>query len=403
MKDLKLYLLLGFLLLGIYLFIEYNRPVAVNWSPTYQRSDKIPFGTYICYRELPKLFKRGVYNSRQSLEETLPKAEGANLLIISSKISLGNDDYQKLYTHIEKGNDVFLAASDFNQILLDSLHLQIRTRDVLFAKDSLQFHFLNKHLAPDRYYRFNRGIASQYFSKIDTLKATILGTNNKGEANFLRYHIGNGDLYLLASPDFFTNYALLTEEGAAYASKTLSYLNPNRPLIYDEYQLLGMAGERSLLRFIFSNASLKWSYYIMLACLILFVLFEIKRRQRIIPTEDPMANTSVEFIKVVSSVYFRQRDNSDIAQKKAQYLLHFIRAHYRIKTSDLNDEFLALLAERSGVTADVVQKIFEYMEAVHLGKQLSDQELTDFNNYVERFYNQSKILWNKNFSNNVPI
>ncbi|MEH6304075.1 DUF4350 domain-containing protein [Olivibacter sp. CPCC 100613] len=403
MKDLKLYLFLAFSLLGVYLFIEYNRPAPVNWSPTYQRTDKIPFGTYISYRELPQLFKGGISSSRQSLDETLSKADGSNLLIVAPKISIGKDDYQKLRRHIEQGNDVFLAASDFNQSLLDSLHLQIHMRDLLFAKDSLQFHFVNKQLNPDHYFRFSRGIAPQYFSKIDTLNAIILGTNNKNEANFLRYTIGKGSLYVLASPDFFTNYVLLAADGASYTAKALSYLNPDRPLIYDEYQLLGMPGERSLLRFIFSNPSLKWSYYIMLGCLVLFVLFEIKRRQRIIPPEDPMTNTSVEFVKVVSGVYFGQHDNNDIINKKAQYFFHFIRTYYRLKTSDLNKEFSDLLIERSGVAPDIIHKILGYIETVHLGKPLGDLELIDFNNYMEQFYEQSNILWNKNFSNNALI
>lgn len=403
MKDLKLYLTLGVLLLGLYLFVEYNRPAPVDWTPTYQKTDKIPFGTYILYQELPSLFKKGVQSSRQSLYETLLRANGANLLILAPKINISAADYQKLYEHLKKGNNIFIAASDFNRTFLDSLHLETGISEVLFTKDSLKFHFLNKQLAPDQYYQFDRGIGASYFNKIDTAKATVLGTNNKGEANFLRYKVGKGSLYLLASPDFFTNYALLESKGPSYAAQLLSYLDPDRLLIYDEYMLLGMRGQQSLLRFIFSTPSLKWSYYIMLTSLVLFVLFEIKRRQRIIPLIDPMKNTSVEFVKVVSSVYFQQHDNNDIAEKKVLYFLQFIRANYRLKTNDLDNEFKAVLIARSGVASYVIDQILHYIIAINQGQQLSDQELITFNNYIEQFYEQSNIPWNKNFSNHVPI
>ena len=51
----RLYLLGIALLFGGYVALEYNRPKPLNWSPTYANKDKIPYGTYVLYDQLPRL------------------------------------------------------------------------------------------------------------------------------------------------------------------------------------------------------------------------------------------------------------------------------------------------------------------------------------------------------------
>lgn len=404
MKDLKTYLFIAFALLGLYLFVEYNKPVPIDWTPTFNKSDKIPFGTYVLYRELPLLFKEGVTSSRQSIYETLNhSADNANLLIVSSKINISNTDYESMMQYMADGHAIFIATNNFNYAFLDSLNLALQSRDVLFGKDSLNFHFTNPSLDSSKLYTYERGIGTHYFSKFDTTRAVVLARNNKGDANFLKYDFGKGALFLLASPDFLSNYALLSKDGSTFASNALSYLPAERKLLFDEYQLLGMKGAQSVLRVIFATPSLKWAYYIALFSMALFILYEIKRRQRIIPVVDPMRNTSVEFTKVVGGVYYQQRDNKDIAHKKIMYLLNFIRTNYRLKTSELNEEFIDLLTNRSGVAKETIDHIIHEVKEVYKGKYLSDQELITLNNNIETFYEQSGTIWKKNFSSNEQI
>ena len=51
----RLYLLGIGLLFGGYVALEYNRPKPLDWSPTYANKDKIPYGTYVLYDQLPRL------------------------------------------------------------------------------------------------------------------------------------------------------------------------------------------------------------------------------------------------------------------------------------------------------------------------------------------------------------
>lgn len=51
----RLYLLGIALLFAGYVTLEYNRPKPLDWSPTYANKDKIPYGTYALYDQLPRL------------------------------------------------------------------------------------------------------------------------------------------------------------------------------------------------------------------------------------------------------------------------------------------------------------------------------------------------------------
>jgi hypothetical protein len=48
--------LLGLLgLFGAYVALEYYRPKPLDWRPTFINRDKIPYGTYVLYDQLPRL------------------------------------------------------------------------------------------------------------------------------------------------------------------------------------------------------------------------------------------------------------------------------------------------------------------------------------------------------------
>ncbi|MEL5996597.1 hypothetical protein AAFH49_20480, partial [Hymenobacter segetis] len=78
--------LLGLLaLFGAYVALEYYRPKPVDWRPTLINKDKIPYGTYVLYDQLPRLLgtdsvqttRLPIYNQLTglSLEETDMLAE----------------------------------------------------------------------------------------------------------------------------------------------------------------------------------------------------------------------------------------------------------------------------------------------------------------------------------------
>ncbi len=397
MKDLKIYLIIGFSLLIVYCVVQYNRPKPVDWNTTYLDSDKIPYGTFILYHQLNDIFPGAtIRSSRQSIYNTLINSQKEKIyqpgsyLIITPKADVDKYDFEQLVDYMKKGNAVFIASFYMNRFLRDTLKLKINSEPNFLIDKKAKIHLVNPALNPKKTYAFDRQIGNQYFSKLDTSRAVVLGKNQLNHANFVRYAFGKGFLYLMPTPDYFINYNLLQPAGNEYAAKVLSYLNPKGEIIWDEYAVAGAAeiGD-SPMRVFLSHAELRWAYYIALFSLLFFVLYEIKRRQRIIPVADPMRNTTVEFVQVVGQVYYQQRNNLNIASKKVTFLLEHIRSRYQLKTNELDQEFVQNLIQRSGADESLIKDILKYIDFVQTGKQLSDKELINFNHLTEQFYQQS--------------
>lgn len=395
MKDLKLYLIVAFSLLAFYMVAQYYRPKPVNWTPTFAKKDKIPFGTYVLYNRIADIFPgASIKYKRESPYITLTeeRANPGNYILIAPRVKMDEYDFKELRKYMLKGNNVFIAAFYLSTYLTDSLKLKISSERKFNVDAKVPVRFVNTADNSSKKYVFNKGIGDQYFSSFDSSKAVVLGTNDKGHANYIKYRYGKGALYLMASPMFFTNYNILKPEGAEYAAKAFSFLPVRSEIIWDEFSALGTFRDgTSPLQVFLSHEALRWAYFIALFSLIAFVLFEIKRRQRIIPIIEPLQNSSAEFVKVVGQVYYQQRDNANIAQKKAAYFLEEVRTRYSIKTNTLNEEFGELLKSKSGVQKPLVDALISQILQTQHAKKMNDDQLIELNKNIEQFQQQSKI------------
>lgn len=393
MSGLKKYIIIGSVLIAAYLLAQYFKPTPTNWTPTYLAEDKIPFGTYILRQRITdvlpgtsvKTVKTAVYNN---LAER--PAGKSNYFIIGSMVNVDKLDYQQMVKYMEAGNHILIAAYQIRGVLADTLKLEI-TSDFSFQnKRKYPINFVNPSLKRELDYYFDKGISGQYFSTIDSAKAIVLGQKQNNNANFIQYKYGKGSLMILPNPQLLTNYSLLREDGADYAAKVFSYLPKAETLLWDEHFSRKNGNEGSILRVLFKYEQLRWAYYIALLSLIVFVLYEIKRRQRIIPVIERPKNSSVEFVNVVGRVYYQQRNNRDIAEKKITYLLEYIRNKYRLKTIDLNQEFREALINKSGATADVIDDILDQIKFIKAGQTVRDDQLIRLNKNIEEFYRQDQ-------------
>jgi len=395
MKDLKIYLVIAFSLLIVYCVIQYNRPRPVDWKPTYLNTDKIPYGTYILYHQLNDIFPGAtIHSSRQAVYNTLAenKYMPGSYILVAYRVNIDQDDCDELINYIKKGNAVFIASFYVSKFLRDTLKLKINSGQTLSLTKKTKVSFTNPALNPAQTYTFDWQTGGQYFSKFDTSRAVVLGKNQYNHSNFIRYQFGKGYLYLMPSPDYFINYNLLKPEESNYAAKVLSYLPAKGEIIWDEYASAGAEdAEGSPMRVFLSHPELRWAYFIALFSLLFFVLYEMKRRQRIIPVADPLQNTTVDFVKVVDQLYYQQRNNLNIASKKVTFFLEHIRSRYQLKTNVLDQGLIQDLINKSGTDADLINRIFKYIGFVQTGKKITDQELIQLNYLTEQFYKQSRL------------
>ena len=118
MKWLKWYIILIVGLLALYMLAEYNRPRIIDWSKTFSNRDKIPYGTFVLYKELSSLFS-GIQATelREPVFDHVNNNENEDELyiLINRSVETSKADEAELYKYIERGNTVFISSSDFSE------------------------------------------------------------------------------------------------------------------------------------------------------------------------------------------------------------------------------------------------------------------------------------------------
>ena len=390
MRDFKIYISIATALLVIYLVAQYNKPSPISWQPTLYYQDKIPYGTYILHNELLHFFPGAtVTNTNQNLYDLFHNSNNinSNYLIVSKSVNISKYDYKELVAYIEKGNSVLISALGWGGKFADTLDI---STGVELKKKQEGLNFTNEKLKEQKSYQYDKDITSEYFVSFDTAHAVVLGKNENGHVTLLRFKYGSGTLYLCANPLIFSNYALLNDRGDHYATKVLSYLPKSKAIYWDEYQNGDIPEDTSPMRVFFNNPALSWAYYLSLFGIVIFILYEMKRRQRIIPIIEPLKNSTVEFANVVGQVYYEQRNNMNIAQKMIVFFYEHLRTNYYLKTNPLDAEFVERLSQKTGIEFSFAQELIGHIKYVLIQHQVGDHELIRLNQLIEQFYKKTR-------------
>ncbi|MDX5436549.1 MAG: DUF4350 domain-containing protein, partial [Pontibacter sp.] len=239
-------------------------------------------------------------------------------------------------------------------------------------------------------YTFPRNNNAHYLVPDSEASYTVLGRYKAGKLNFISIPFGKGRFYINSVPLAFTNYQLLTLNQSAYAATALSHL-PVQPVLWDEYQKQGRLDDQSILRVLMGHEALTWAYYLALLGMVLFLLFQSKRNQRVIPVVAPPRNTTLDFVKAISSLYFNKGNHKNIAEKKIAFFLEHLRLRYHIPTGNFNEELRERVISKSGADGELVENIFMLADSIWQSSAISDQTLMLLNNYLEDFYRQTAL------------
>src|SRR5437588_10872427 len=192
MRDFKIYFSLATVLLMINLVAQYNKPSPINWDKSLYYNDKIPYGTYIFYRQLNKVFPASqVTKTNQNFYDLVHSKTISNgdYLIIANYVDLSKYDYHEMVNYMEAGNSIFIAAEGWAGPLADTLNIQT---DNETKQSHVGLNFTNSNLKQSQYYKFDKDITREYFTNFDTAHAVVLGKNDLGHSNFLCFKYGKG-------------------------------------------------------------------------------------------------------------------------------------------------------------------------------------------------------------------
>jgi hypothetical protein len=384
-----LYFLGGTIIL--FVLVQLLSPKQFNWTPTFSSRDKNPFGSFVLNDLLADIFpnQKIVNNNLTFYEATDSFDTDQNIIAIAIQMNLEGEDTRALLKMVDEGSHAFLSANYFAGLLADTLGL--RTEDVLvnlniqdlqLLQDSSYLKFT--YGKPEREYFYKRSDVNTYFTDLDSIKsrAFVIAKNENGNPVTLRIPWGKGEFIINATPLAFTNNYLLYSNHR-FISQTLSYL-PERPIWWTEYYHLGRMESGSPLRVILRSEPLSWAYYLLMTSLLIFIIFEGKRKQRIIPIIKPLANSSLEFIRTIGNMYVQSGDHKAIAEKKITYFFEHIRSVYFLPAEN-HEEFANVLARKSGNSNEETEALLSLIKIIQRSPSIPDNMLMDLNKKIEKF------------------
>lgn len=398
MKE-KKYVIFLIVIIGFYVFYELQKPKQLNWTSTYHVNHSIPFGALATHDLMKDLFDDKALTSAYKTVYELVNEDSIqdSFLIIADGVGLDPNDVNALLTYVDSGGTAMISARDFGGDLLDTLGFSITVKDATLAYDfkaiqaalagnSLETVSLNFGDEENRDYAFSTIATMSYFSRVEEENFHILAVNEADQPVLIAYRGLKGDLYLSTMPLAFTNYFVLGEETAEFTSALLSLFPKDIPLIHNEYYQLGRLEAQTPLRVVLGNPSLKWAFFILLFTLLIFIFFESKRRQRIIPLITPLKNMSIEFVETLGRLYYRQSDHRKLAAKRVNYWKDFVRGHYNLRTDHFDERFAKDLANKSGQSLKAINVLLEFIKRVEAGIAINQGELMQIEKQLNAFY-----------------
>ena len=233
-KNIK-YLLPLIITLIILTIIKIVEPEEVDWSKSFAKKAKIPYGGYIIYDLSPELFPGSDVTLKELPIYNILKDNyyiNTNYIFINNYFSPDRLNTEYLLGYVSDGNNVFISAFGIYGNLSDSF--RIKTFDEFFSQDSVNINFSLPEVKSANGYSYFRGNFENYFSEYDTTLVQVLGKNENDHANFIRIRYGNGNFFLNTVPLAFTNYHILKSGNNEYAYKALSHL-PVQKTFWDDY------------------------------------------------------------------------------------------------------------------------------------------------------------------------
>jgi hypothetical protein len=380
-------------------------------NESYRKSDKQPFGSFIAYKEFTHLFNdRYVETVTDHFDEEWNNIKDYSqdkkyslYFLVTKNLVLNYTEVNAFMDYVKAGNDLFISADYVDTRLLENLNCNTErmgeivdeTKGLMHETKVSMYFGDNFNSTPYSYYYYPFLNA---LSGYDTSFARVLGVNEINAPNYIILFAGRGRIYLHVAPRIFSNYFLLTGDNHKYLENVISYLRSDPKNIYwDEYYKNTNSSRRknnsnnnednfSSLSVINQHTPLLWAFWLAIAGLLAYIIFNVKRKQRVIKIVKPNANTTVTFTETVGRLYLQKKDNRHIADKMITYFYEHIRNKYFINTAAVNNEFINALSGKSGVTEEKTKHLFSLIDQIQSEENVEDDQLLQLNAEIENFY-----------------
>ena len=389
----------GFL---VFVFLlEWNAPSKFVWEPTFNHYDKQPFGCAVFDSLMENSVPAGYEVTKKTIAQLEREGYGKKphaFLIQTVSFRPSATDIRSLDRLLKAGNKVFIATSDIEpDSLYPDLQVDINGQNV-FSPMEVKASIANQSIPYDtlvfsrqlpyqgkEYHVYSamtgNSVAVEGNVTCDTLVISWVSeeesdsTEGPWVPRVVKIKRGKGELFVSCDPLLMTNYGILDTQINGLIFRLMSQFR-GLPIIRTEAYGPETEYETDTpLRFWLQNEPLRWAIYLTLGGLLLFCIFYARRRQRVIPVVEEPANRSLEFVKLIGTLYHQKHINRDLLQKKYSYFAETLRRMTMIDVEDVESrkENIAQIAIRTGMPEAEVRMIFDRVDRYLQG----DDELKD--------------------------
>ncbi|MES2328965.1 MAG: DUF4350 domain-containing protein [Bacteroidota bacterium] len=408
MKKTLLYIGIG-LFLGALVVVIYSRsPKRFDGRISFRRTDKIPYGSFTAYEMLQKEFPASTVAVNKYApvywKDINSDSPGQALIIVTSYFDPSETDLDYLTGFAQKGNTVLISALYMNRIARK--FFRVRQRELykpgnlvrakgLSLNDSLIVELDSNVFASPHHFEYPGIPYDNVFDSTNEMYAYKLGYDKDSVPDFLAIDAQKGTILLHAAPITFTNLFLLYKGNYSYYRNILSQISPKTKKIYwDEYFLYNGASSgkndgKGLLSVIFQYPAFKYAFWATLLLLGMYLVTEVKRKQRMVEAHPRPVNDSLNFVSTISNLYYDKGDHHNLAEKLTYLFLDYVRTRYKIPTNELNSSFEHVLSLRSSVPLPEIEQLVEFVKYVQFEQTITAKQLMDYHILLENFYKQA--------------
>jgi hypothetical protein len=238
----------------------------------------------------------------------------------------------------------------------------------------------------------------------DELDYAVLGRCQNDMVNFIRLQYGEGEFYLHTLPMAFTNFHLLRKETHPYLNGLMAYMQ-NEQIYWDTYAKSDEARNKALaiprgaktirnnglLATLLREPALAFSWFIFLGLVGLFIIFGSKRDQRMIPVIPPLKNGTLQFVRSLARLQFREQNFSAMCKQDMRFFLNTVRErtgiHVHMQPDGLvpyTDQLLDRISAASGYPRQHLKEIFARYEPCAIYAPNGDM-MADLHIAIEQF------------------
>jgi hypothetical protein len=370
-----------------------------DWSIRLDAESRQPHGLFLTHDYLQQIsplpvteLKSATYLSNLSFRLREHK-EPSLIFLIAQRIMFQNAEIDSLFSYVAAGHHLLISAEYIDDQLLSLLGLGTGSMDVETVRrraDSTWIHSSDQKRYLYRCRRTNMGF-QQFLYGTDSLPQIYrsIGNAANGAANVVVVRMGKGQIYLHTAPFAFTNYFLLTGNNRRYLRHLFEYIPEPKGGVYwlsTTHRKPGSSGWEVLWR----HPSTRLALILAIAALVIYVLFERKRRQKIIPLIKPPENASVAFAETIGRLYFNKKDHTNLARKMIQHFMEYLRTELLLPTRTLDGDFVKLLSAKSGIAPDKVTALISEIQQIQQGRKVTETELQSLYHNLQQYYHGTK-------------